>query len=138
MKLRERRRAGASLVDLTPLIDVVFLMLIFFMVSTSFDAAAQLRLQLPDSHAKPDRSPPRQLTVSIDAQGRLFVQGAPVSDKDLRRRILHAMQGDRSIPVVLQADAEARHRRVVLVMDTLQQLGVTKIGIATLSSEQRE
>ncbi len=136
MKLRDKQRRDSYLVDMTPLIDVVFLMLIFFMVSTSFDVATQLHLELPESHAKPSEEKPRQLTVAIDAQGRLFVQGEPVRDEDLRRRILNVTHGDRRMPVVLRADADARHKRVVLVMDVLQQLGLTRVGIATMPSKQ--
>ncbi len=136
MKLRSGQRRSASMVDLTPMIDVVFLLLIFFMVSTTFNVAASLKLELPQSHTTTEEQPPKQLVVSIDQDGKLFVQREPVEDKDLRRRILNVTKGSKTFPVILRADAEARHKRVVLVMDTLQQLGLTRIGIATVPSEQ--
>jgi len=136
VNLRPGRRHSTTTVDLTPMIDVVFLLLIFFMVSTTFNVAASLKLELPKSHTAAEEQEPRQLVISIDQDGKLFVQREPVSDKDLRRRILNVTKGSRTFPVILRADADARHKRVVLVMDTLQQLGLSRIGIATIPSEQ--
>ncbi len=136
MNLRPGRRRSATMVDLTPMIDVVFLLLIFFMVSTTFNVAASLKLELPKSHTTAEEQQPKQLVISIDQDGKLFVQREPVADKDLRRRILNVTKGSKTFPVVLRADADARHKRVVLVMDTLQQLGLMRIGIATIPAEQ--
>ncbi|RMH61247.1 MAG: biopolymer transporter ExbD [Zetaproteobacteria bacterium] len=136
MNLRGTRRRLPVAVDLTPMIDVVFLLLIFFMVSTTFNVAASLKLDLPRSHTRAAEQPPKQLVISIDARGRLFVQREPVADQDLKRRILNVTRGSKSLPVVLRADADARHKRVVFVMDVLQQLGLTRVGIATVPTEQ--
>ncbi|HXH71726.1 MAG TPA: biopolymer transporter ExbD [Mariprofundaceae bacterium] len=136
MKLREKRR-NDYMVDITPLVDVVFLMLIFFMVSTSFDVTTSLKLELPSSHATAQENDIKQVTVSVDAKGQLFVQDEPVSDADLRKRILNVTKGDPNMPVILRADADARQKRVVLILDTLQQLGMGKIGIATIPPGQQ-
>jgi len=137
MKLRERNRID-YMVDITPLVDVVFLMLIFFMVSTSFDVSTSLKLELPSSHASAQENEVQQVTVGVDAKGQLFVQDEPVDDADLRKRILNFSKGDPNMPVVLRADADARHKRVVFVLDTLRDLGMGKVGIATVPTAQGE
>jgi len=131
MKLRRRTRTDV-LVDITPLVDVVFLMLIFFMVSTTFNVSSSLKLELPTSHAEAQNQEPKQVTISIDARGRLFVGDEPVEDGRLRARILNATKGDPNVRVILRADAEARHKRVVFVLDVLRELGMGKVGIATV------
>ncbi len=132
MNLRPNKKRSDLLIDLTPMIDVVFLMLIFFMVSTSFTANNSIKLDLPQSKAQAANKDIEQVTVSIDAKGQLFVQDEPVADGDLRRRILNISKGDPNMRVVLRADAEARHKRIVYVLDIVRELGMGKVGIATV------
>jgi len=134
MKLRERKKTD-YMVDITPLVDVVFLMLIFFMVSTSFKVASTLKLELPASQSKAQQTDQQEVVVSVDSGGQLFVQDELVKDGDLRRRILNVSKGDPNMRVVLRADADARHRRVVYVLDTIRGLGMGKVGIATMHRE---
>lgn len=130
MKLRDRKKAD-YMVDITPLVDVVFLMLIFFMVSTSFKMDSTLKLELPTSQTKAQETDQQEVVISVDSSGQLYVQDEPVKDADLRRRILNISRGDPNMRVVLRADADARHRRVVYVLDTIKGLGMGKVGIAT-------
>jgi len=131
MKLRERKRAD-FLVEMTPLVDVVFLMLIFFMVSTSFTVSNSLKLELPTSKATAQDTQAKEVLISIDASGQLYVQEEAVADGDLRKRILNVSKGDPNMRVVLRADADTRHKRVVYVMDTIRELGMGKLAIATV------
>ena len=135
MKLRDNKRIDYS-VDITPLVDVVFLMLIFFMVSTSFDVASSLKLELPTSKTSEQEAEVKQVTVSVDAKGQLSVQNELVEDADLRSRILNFTKGDANMPVTVRADADAKHKRVVLVLDTLRDLGISKVGIATVPAAE--
>jgi len=137
MRLRDKKKAD-YLVDITPLVDVVFLMLIFFMVSTSFKAASSLKLELPPSQSKVQQTEQQEVVISVDASGQLYVQDEPVEDGDLRRRVLNVSKGDPNMRVVLRADAEARHHRVVYVLDTVRGLGMGKVGIATTTSATGE
>jgi biopolymer transport protein ExbD len=132
MNLRGNKKSSDLLIDLTPMIDVVFLMLIFFMVSTSFTANNSLKLDLPQSKAQAANKDKKQVVVSINADGRLFVQDESIEDGDLRHRILNVSKGDPNMRVVLRADAEAKHKRVVYVLDTVRELGMGKVGIATM------
>jgi len=134
VNLRKRNRPE-YLVDITPLIDVVFLMLIFFMVSTTFNASSSLKLDLPSSKAKAEQKKVDQVTVSINAKGSFYVQDEAVKDSDLRKRILNASKGDPKVRVILRADAETHHKRVVYVLDTLRGLGMSKVGIATVAPQ---
>lgn len=134
MNLRRKKRPD-YLVDIAPLIDVVFLMLIFFMVSTSFNSASNLKLNLPSSHATARQTEVKQVTISINAKGKLFVQDEAVTDAELRARILNATHGDPNIRIVLRADANSRNKRMVYVLDTLRGLNMSKIGIATVAPD---
>jgi len=137
MKLRQNNRMD-YLVDITPLVDVVFLMLIFFMVSTTFNVSSSLKLELPTSKATAEQKEVKQVTISINADGALFVKDEPVSDGELRKRVLNASQGDPNMRIVLRADAETHHKRVVFVLDVLRELGMSKVGIATVAPEGSE
>ncbi len=134
MNLRKKSRPE-YLVDITPLIDVVFLMLIFFMVSTTFNVSSSLKLDLPSSKAKAEQKKVEQVTVSINADGSFYVQDEAVKDSDLRKRILNVTKGNPNMRIVLRADAETHHKRVVYVLDTLRGLGMSKVGIATVAPQ---
>lgn len=137
MNLRQRKKSDV-VVDITPLVDVVFLMLIFFMVSTSFKVSTSLKLDLPASQAKATESQEvKEVVISIKPDGQLYVMDEAVADGDLRRRVLNITKGDPNMRVVLRADAEARHKRVVYVLDTIRELGMGKIGIATLPASEK-
>jgi biopolymer transport protein ExbD len=112
-------------------------MLIFFMVSTSFTVSNSLKLELPTSKATAQEQHVDEVTISIDASGQLYVQEEAVADGDLRRRILNVSKGDPNMRVVLRADAETRHKRVVYVMDTVRGLGMGKLAIATVPTGEK-
>ena len=132
MNLRPRQKRSDLLVDLTPMIDVVFLMLIFFMVSTSFTANNSIKLDLPQSKSQAANKEEKQVVISIKADGQLYVQDERVKDADLRRRILNISKGDPNMRVVIRADADAKHKRLVYALDTIRELGMGKVGIATV------
>jgi len=131
MQLRQKRKADYT-VDITPLVDVVFLMLIFFLVTTTFKVGSSLKLDLPSSSNQEQVKKAQEVVISIKPSGSLYVGEELVDDADLRKRILNASKGNPGIRVVLRADAEARHKRVVFVLDTLRQLGMNRVAIATL------
>ncbi len=121
-------------VSLTPLIDVVFLLLIFFMVSTSFRDEAELQIVLPETSAQPPLEEPDALNIAIDAQGRFSVAGSPVEVADraqLVKVLSEVITADADTPVVIRADAGTAHEFVVRTLDVLGELGVRHIAIAT-------
>lgn len=135
MRLRDQRRRDYS-VDITPLVDIVFLMLIFFMVSTSFKVATSLKLELPTSKSSERVEEVKEVVISVNPAGQFYVQDEAVTDAELRSRILNVTKGDPNMRVVLRADANARHKRVVFALDTLRQLGMGKVAIATVQQQE--
>ena len=134
MRISARRRDDAE-VNLTPLIDVVFLLLIFFMVSTTFERESELGIELPEANATAEASHKAQLEVSIDRQGRYYVDGRPLINTQ-QATLLQAMrQRVKEIgadpPVLVTADGNASHQSVIAVMDAAQQLGLTRLRFPT-------
>ncbi len=134
MNLRPRRTEGLD-INLTPLIDVVFLLLIFFMVSTTFRKEAELQLDLPRAAEESAPVEQQQLTVAIDADGRYYVNDKALTDSEpgvLERAMLEVIGDRRDLPVTIRADGRTPHQAVVHVMDTARQLGLQRVGIATV------
>jgi len=122
-------------VDLTSLIDVVFLLLIFFMVSTTFERESVLKVDLPEASAVADREEiPDSLELVIDAQGRMYLNDQRLIDSEERtiRAAIEQLAGERrDLPLVLRADRETPHHFVVTAMDVAAQLGFLNLSIAT-------
>ena len=133
MNFRAHRREEVN-VNLTPLIDVVFLLLIFFMVSTTFTKASQLVIDLPEATGEPSESPADQIEILIDEAGSYRVNGRPLVDtrlKTLQAAIYKESVGDTSLPMVISADAQTSHQAVVRAMDAAGQMGFVHLSIAT-------
>ena len=121
-------------INLIPLIDVLFCLILFLVLTTSFNQRAALRLQLPQAQAGivPETQPP--LILLVDVEGRFFVGNTEVARRDvgsLKAAILQAAGSDRTRPVVLRADGRTPHQAVITAMDALGQLGFSKLSIAT-------
>ncbi len=133
MKFR-RQRPGEVGVNLTPLIDVVFLLLIFFMVSTTFTRETQLTLDLPEASGAARETPAEQVEILVDEQGRYRVNGQPLVDQRVRTiqsAIYKVSAGDTTLPLVIAADAQASHQDVVRAMDAAGQMGFVHLSIST-------
>ena len=134
MKLQNHTKEEPT-VDLTSLIDVVFLLLIFFMVSTTFERQALLKVDLPEASEVEDQSDiPDSLELVIDDEGRMFLNDQRLVDSDARtlRAAIQEQAGDnRGIPLILRADRETPHHHVVNAMDVAAQLGFSNLSIAT-------
>ena len=135
---RSRASRREATVELTPLIDVVFLLLIFFMVSTSFVQNQALNVDLPQANG--DAQPNEDLFINVVVQqnGRYEIEGSIVVDTSLQglaktlKAVVEKNAARRtSLPVVISADATATHQSVVRVMDACAQVGLTQISLAT-------
>ncbi|MEM9208347.1 MAG: biopolymer transporter ExbD [Pseudomonadota bacterium] len=136
MKLSMRPKAEPE-VNLTSLIDVVLLLLIFFMVSTSFVKQSQITIRLPEAETAP---PPEvtvdQVDIMITEQGVYLVNGRELVNsrpETVRNALRRVSGGDFSLPLTISADANARHQYVVTAMDVAGRLGFVQINIATVS-----
>jgi len=133
MNLRPKRRDDVNL-DITPLIDVVFLLLIFFMVSTTFDRESEINITLPQASEEYTEVKPETVSVEVDVQGRVHVNGKTLVNSQLetiREAMRDVMLDLEDPPVIISADAEATHQLVIRVMDAARQLGLLKITFAT-------
>jgi biopolymer transport protein ExbD len=134
LKLQHHAKEDPT-VDLTSLIDVVFLLLIFFMVSTTFERQAFLKVELPEASAVEDRTDqPEQLELVVDRDGRMYLNNERLVDSDLRtlKAALKQQAGeDRSLPLILRADRQTPHHFVVTAMDAAAQMGFQNLSIAT-------
>jgi len=136
MKLKSRSREEPE-VNLTSLIDVVLLLLIFFMVSTSFVREAEINLRLPEASATaPADTPAEALEIAITETGSYLVNGRALVNSErrtLRAAIERLIGEERGMPVYIRADANATHQAVVTAMDVAGQLGFVNINIATVT-----
>ncbi len=129
-----RQKKQEVVVNLTPLIDVVFLLLIFFMVSTSFTRETQIKLDLPKASVEPLETKIDSLEISIDKEGRYFVNGKGLvntSIDTLKRAIDPILKENKNISVIISADSNTPYQSVVTAMDATSQLGVSNLKMAT-------
>jgi biopolymer transport protein ExbD len=130
-------------VNLTSLIDVVLLLLIFFMITTSFVRETEIRLRLPEAETAPPVSVDEALEITITTDGDYLVNGRQVINRrpvTLRRAMANVAGERRDQTVVIRADARASHQSVVTAMDVAGRLGFMNINIATMeqgSGEER-
>ena len=139
MNLRPHKREQPD-INLTPLIDVVFLLLIFFMVSTTFNDDARLRLQLPQADGEAMASDELELLeIVIDAGGRFYVDDSQVRDTGpdtLRKAMVGVVGPRRDLPVLIKADANTPHQAVMTALDAASQLGMTRVAFAASRIER--
>lgn len=119
-------------VNLTPLIDVVFLLLIFFMITTTFQRHAELKIDLPDAESA-EASEVKSIEVVIDREGRFFVEGNELvnTQPETLSKALSGLAKDKNTPLIVRADALTPHQAVVTVMDVAGRLGMSRLSIAT-------
>jgi len=125
-------------VSLTPLIDVVFLLLIFFMVTTTFNQHANLRVELPEASNTVQSSEENKIEVIIDKNGQYYINGTSLLDQQSRTLLTalsKIMQKNSVEKILIRADAMAPHQSVVSVMDAAGKLGLNQISIATSSGQ---
>jgi biopolymer transport protein ExbD len=141
MKLSLRPRTQPE-VNLTSLIDVVLLLLIFFMVSTSFVKQSQIAIRLPEAESTTVvEEPPEQIDIMITESGTFLVNGRELINnrpETIRNALQKISAGDHSLPMTISADANARHQFVVTAMDVAGRLGFTQINIATVNDPVEE
>ncbi|MFM7119154.1 MAG: ExbD/TolR family protein [Gammaproteobacteria bacterium] len=135
MNFRRARVREDAWIDLAPLIDVVFLLLIFFMTSTTFVRESRLRIDLPDTAGVPTAADRPVIELQIDAAGRYAVDGRAVVRADVSRLVtaLRAAMGEGPAPqrVVIVADGATPHQAVVRALEAVAAAGVQDVDIAT-------
>lgn len=137
MKLQQEEHEEPE-INLTSLIDVVFLLLIFFMVSTTFERQALLRLDLPESSTAETETVPEIVEFIITADARLFVGDQELVDSrqaTVQAAMARSFGETPDAVLVVRADAEAPHRLVVRVLDAAAAEGIRRVSIAAVEGE---
>ena len=133
MRFRRQKPQEVS-INLTPLIDVVFLLLIFFMVSTTFTRETQLSVDLPEAEGSAQESSTEDIEILIDETGSYRVNGRGLVDnriRTLQAAIYKISAGDTTMPMIITADAQTAHEHVVRAMDAAGRMGFVHLSITT-------
>ena len=134
MKFRVTERRDEPELNLIPLIDIIFILLIFFITTTTFNREAEISIELPVAKADPVRTQDQTLEIIIDAQGQFYINHQLVVNTEietLKRAIRKAAEGLKDPPVVISADAKTPHQAVVTAMSAAQQVGFVHLTFAT-------
>ncbi|WDS36568.1 biopolymer transporter ExbD [Pseudoxanthomonas sp.] len=140
MRIRDDRAHDEPEINLVPLIDVILVLIIFFVITTTFDARSTLQLKLPSASQQPSDVPAKSLSVLVNAEGRYFVGDSEVLRTDvdaLKQAINQAAGTDRGQPVLLRADGRTPHQAVVTALDALAQLNFKRVSIATAPEQAK-
>jgi biopolymer transport protein ExbD len=136
---RSRRRREDIEINLTSLIDVVFILLLFFVVTTTFKRESQLQVDLPEAvSGAPEEHPPKRLDIAISADGDYAVNDhrLPKSDLDTLLSALRAESGgDTSLPLSISADGKTPHQAVITAMDAAGKLGFSRLSMTTVEAQ---
>lgn len=133
MQFRRQKNQEVT-VNLTPLIDVVFLLLIFFMVSTSFTKETHLSLDLPEATGEAAKAMEEQIEIVINSNGQYTINGRTLVNarlETLKSALDTVSQNNREMPLIITADARTPHQSVITAMDGAAQLGFAKLSLTT-------
>ncbi|MDH5444665.1 MAG: biopolymer transporter ExbD [Gammaproteobacteria bacterium] len=139
MNFRQGQTEEEPQLNLTPLIDVVFLLLIFFMVSTTFNKQSEISIELPEASGKPLKTEKFVIEIEIDNQGRYFVNQQRVKDNKVStlKRAIRLTQGRKKTPqLIISSDRNTPYQAVVTAMDAARQLGLVNLTFATKQAEE--
>jgi len=134
MRIRDHRKDDEPEINLIPLIDVVLCLIIFFVITTTFDARSVLKLELPRADGQPAEAQSHALSILVNADGRYFVgdrESLRTAVESLKRTIIEVAGPARDRSVLLRAEARTQHQAVVTALDALGQLGFRRIAIGT-------
>ena len=136
MNFRNKKHTPLD-ISLTPMIDVVFLLLIFFMVTTTFSRQSAIKVVLPQADGQQTEKQEKAVLLTIDKSGQYYIDDKPLSDNslDLLARELTANRNSRNIPLIINADAAAPVQSAISVLDVASKIGFSSITFATQKQE---
>ena len=126
-------------INLIPFIDVLLVVLIFLMLTTTYSKFTEMQLKLPVADTDAQRDYPREIVVAVSADGRYMVNKQPVDGRNaetLAPSLADAAKAGKDSTVIISADATATHQSVITVMEAARRMGLTQITFATQSSAQ--
>ena len=134
-----RRAKRDNSINLTPLIDVVFLLLIFFMVTTTFTRETRMLISLPEAEAEAPVTAQTSVELVVSKDGSYAVNGQSLINRDIKTimaALKDASAGDSEVPLVITADAQSTHQAVITAMDAAGRLGFKTLNIATQQPQE--
>ncbi|MFQ5748626.1 MAG: ExbD/TolR family protein [Planctomycetota bacterium] len=134
MRIAEETQGDEVSPDLTPMIDVVFLLLIFFMLATTFlDPEKEITIELPEAQSGvAEQKEPHELIINVMRNGSIILSGQKVEEDDLLRTLKLAANKDPETQITIRGDRMTRHEWIVRVMDACGQAGLTNLAVGTL------
>ena len=133
-----KKTASQSEINVTPLIDIIFQLVLFFMVSTTFVSAPGIEVDLPRSSSDTVLRDTDDLNVWVNSDGSVYVDEEPVDFRGLKSALSEAARNNPSTLIVIKADKDVGHGRVVAVMDAARSRGLTQLAIATEVNAEAE
>ncbi|MBN2644760.1 MAG: biopolymer transporter ExbD [Desulfuromonadaceae bacterium] len=130
MGFRRKKREELR-IELTSMVDVVFLLLIFFMISTTFVDSSAIGIKLPQATSRSPEQPSQEVRVYLEKNGLVHLNDRLINLEALSQHLAEYRGRAAETAFVLVADESARHGRVVTIMDMAQQAGFTRLAIAT-------
>ena len=130
-----RKSSDEPRIDLTPMVDVVFLLLIFFMISTTFVESPGISIKLPEAYSQSVEREPQELKIYLSRDGEIYYLDRKISISDYKGLLAEHQSDADTTTILLLADQESRHGKVVTLMDLARDAGFVKLAIAT---EQRK
>ncbi len=133
MNMRPRKREELDL-NIAPLIDVVFLLLNFFMVTASFNRIADIAIDLPEASNDKKSALTEPIDITIDSAGIYYVNRKQLINTQidtLKNALVDALKGRKEVPMIISADAKTPHQAVIRAMDAARQVGILHLSIAT-------
>jgi biopolymer transport protein ExbD len=138
MRFKAEKKNNASLLDITPIVDTVFNLLIFFALSLNFVSTPGIQVNLPKSSAREVPQDRKDFRIVISSDGRIYADQKPINVKALSEELKKAAQRDGDTQVLIQADQQVAHGRVVEVMDLARRAGLYRLAIVTRAANPGE
>lgn len=138
MNFRPRKTEEPE-INLIPFIDVLLVVLIFLMLSTTYSKFTELQLKLPVADADAQRDYPKEVIIAVSSDGRYAIKGAPVAGRSVdavAQALGEAAKAGKDSVIIITADATSPHQSVITVMEAARRLGMNQITFATQSSAQ--
>lgn len=126
-----RKQNDEPRIDLTPMVDVVFLLLIFFMISTTFVESPGISIKLPEASSTPIEREPKEIKIYLSKEGDVYYQDRKISLETYKSLLAEHQSEAATTTVLLLADQQSRHGKVVTLMDLARDAGFVKLAIAT-------
>ncbi len=137
MWLRAKSKAKNSSLDITPLVDLVFLLIIFFLLSTTFNVSPGIKLDLPEASSQKIHKEKKEINLSVDQAGVIYVNKDPVDANSLLSQLLAWAHEDRDTTVLIKGDRGTAYGQMVDILGMVKQAGLHRIAIMTQSKKNQ-